>query len=133
MNIWFSAEMENPEILLCDSILGLRFLGQSLFEINDEVEFAASQDRDEFYPENLDRLIIRKSELPEYKDQLKISLFPRDLIIEGNQRALENLGNSILGNFDEKTDEQFHMHLDHIGEGGLVGPTNCNLIIKREH
>ncbi|WP_017327152.1 hypothetical protein [Synechococcus sp. PCC 7336] len=133
MNILFNGNLENPEVDISDSASSLREIGNSLFNIDIEIEFMSSQEKSEFYPENLEKLIFRKDITTDKSNLLSILIHQNNLLISGTDVALRKLGQSFLNFFDETCKENEHIHLDYYEGNDLIAPTSCSLTITCRH
>ena len=124
---------ERPGIVLLDSPDNLRKLGQSILNLDKEIELSADRtvcDYPDLY--NLRAIVFKINDNKQSDDLLYISLAKDNLVIEGTSIALGNLG-EILSEFDDNTPNKYHIHLDYFpGVPGLLAPTNCSLVIACE-
>lgn len=129
MNIVSDGDSIRPEIQLSGSPSRLREIGQILFEVETEVEIQSTQEKSEFYPENLNKLVVKRKADFDPENLLSISVSQGNLLIEGTEIALRDLGQSLLNCFDEGTPDRYHIHFDYYEGHDLIAPTNCSLIV----
>jgi hypothetical protein len=129
MNILCDGDWERPEIEISDSISGLIKLGNVLTSVDSEVEILSEQKKSQFYSENLNGLLLKKTLKPKDNDTLNIVIVDKKLVFEGSDIALSKLGMSLLDFFDEESQEGKHLHLNYFPGNGILSPTKCELII----
>ncbi len=125
---------ERPEIVLLDSPDNLRKLGQSILNLDKEIELSADRtvSDDDIYPCRFQGLALKLNHDRQGENLLQISVAKDNLVIEGTSIALGILGET-LSEFDDDTPDGYHIHYDYFpGVPGLLAPTNCSLVIACE-
>ena len=130
MYILCDGHWDRPETEISDLSQSLISLGELLLSINRDFKLQANQTKSEFYPENLEAVLMKllQSTKAEQLDLLKIFINNKNLVIEGYKVGFYKLGSSLLNFFNTNSQNGEHFYLDYVQGDRLLAPTKCHII-----
>lgn len=127
MKVSSSSDVSNPEVEVSGQATEFVCLGEKLIEGKPSICLESSGAVDRFYPVELKSLkcVVDSKSAPPAR--IRLTVENKALLITGDNKALRNLGQSLINVFTgAEVDE--HMHLEHYEGNQLVAPSGCSVV-----